>query len=152
MLRTLNIFFATATLWCLYVSCLNTRKTNNTNDNSSKLETVKEDTTRKYYTNLIDSLESVDLAFYLGKTVEELINNDIINTYKYEVWIDEPPGYLNYLCLVYSDKVLLQVKCDTLKYTPRYSSGAFDFESYLKEKITSVKLSSDPYQIKPIRQ
>lgn len=93
----------------------------------------------------LNLLNSVNLKNYIGKTVEELLQNDTIKMYKEKWWEDEPPGKLQSLNLTFTSGLYLKI------YPVRKNGQAvqfsvtnnFDFESFKKLKIQKLILDKD---------
>lgn len=90
--------------------------------------------------NNLDTVNiQVNLKKYIGKTVGELLETDLVKHYKDYNWSDEPPGKLNSLNLNYQNEVNLQIYAQQLKFTPSFSEiNKFNIELFKKEKITKI--------------
>jgi hypothetical protein len=109
---------------------------------------VQGDTVNLFKDTVIrNKLVGLNLYLFRGKTVKELLQNDTIKLYKQYWWTNEPPGKLRSLNLTYARGLYLSVFVDTLKYQPRFSEwNRFDFEKFLKEKVSTVELDRDFFE------
>lgn len=91
-----------------------------------------------------DIFLKVHLKNYIGKSVGELLKDNAIQNYNDYYWSHEPPGKLNSLNLVYSNKINLEIYAHPLKFTPSFSETLnFNLELFKKEKITKIIIVND---------
>jgi hypothetical protein len=103
---------------------------------------LKQDTTMR---NL---LMSVNLKYFIGKTVADLLQNDTIKMYKSYWWTDEPPGKLQSLNLTFARGLYLKI------YPVRQNGQAvqfsmtndFDLEAFKKLKIQELIIDEDYFE------
>jgi hypothetical protein len=90
---------------------------------------------------LLEKLEKVEKQVFIGKTVSSFIKQSTIKSYKDYYFANEPPGHLNSLALVYSDKVFIEIYAQELKYMKSFSATLeWDLKVYSKEKIREIRL------------
>jgi hypothetical protein len=92
---------------------------------------------------LLDKLAKVDKQTFIGKTVGSFIKQSTIKEYKDYYFIDEPPGHLNHLTLVYSDKIHIEIYAQKLEYTKIFSETGWNLKVYAKEKIKEIRLCTE---------
>ncbi|MDJ1482958.1 hypothetical protein QNI16_20820 [Cytophagaceae bacterium YF14B1] len=96
--------------------------------------------------NLLKKLLKVNMKAFKGKTVISFITSPIIKEYREHVLMDEPPGHLSHLLLVYSNKVEIKVYADKLQYTKSFSKTLdWNLSTYGKEKIRQIELCGNGY-------
>lgn len=99
-------------------------------------------------------LLSVDLKKYVGKTVEELLQNDTIKMYKKNWWTDEPPGKLKSLNLTFARGLYLEI------YPVRENGKAvqfsmtkdFDIEAFKKLKIQKLIIDREYFEENVVKE
>jgi hypothetical protein len=93
-------------------------------------------------TTIRNQLIALDLSSFKGKTVEEVLQNEIIGKYKEYWWTDEPPGKLQSLNLTYARGLYLKIfpvrkDGQAVQFS---ETATFDFESFKKLKISELKI------------
>jgi hypothetical protein len=99
-------------------------------------------------TTIRNQLIALDLSTLKGKTVETLLQNEIIGKYKEYWWTDEPPGKLQSLNLTYARGLYLKIfPVQKDGQAAQFSaSGTFDFESFKKLKISELTIDKDFFE------
>ena len=89
-----------------------------------------------------NKLLQIDFNSFIGRKVQDLLNDETIGQYKTHFWSDEPPSILHSLFLTYAPGLYVEVIVNRLKYQPQFSeSREFSFELYKKEKISKINLN-----------
>jgi len=103
---------------------------------------LKQDTTKQTL------LTSVNLKYYIGKTVDELLQNDTIKTHESYWWTDEPPGKLESLNLTFARGLYLKIYPAKRKgQAVQFSiTNDFDFEAFKKLKIQELVMDRDHFE------
>jgi hypothetical protein len=99
-------------------------------------------------------LISVNLKNYIGKPVEELLQNDTIKMYKNYWWSDESPGKLQSLNLTFARGLYIKI------YPVRKNGQAvqfsmtndFDIEAFKKLKIQELIIDKDYFEEKVVKK
>jgi hypothetical protein len=96
--------------------------------------------------SLLNKLMQVNLKKYIGKSVEQLLKDTVINKYKNFWWEDEPPGVLNSLNLTYSRGLYLKIYFKDLKYSSRFTEKCeWELKLIKKEEIGSLVIAKDEF-------
>ncbi len=99
-------------------------------------------------TALRNMLMKVNLKKYIGKTVEELLQNSTIKRYKSYWWSDEPPGKLRSLNLTYARGLYLEIyPAEKEGRAVQFSKiKKFDFEAFKKMEIQDLIIDKDYFE------
>jgi hypothetical protein len=81
---------------------------------------------------------------FIGKTLNEYLSNKILK--KYINWwvVDEPPGKLSSIILIYSEKVWVEIAFSEMLHQRKFNENReWDFNALKKEKIYKIHFSWD---------
>jgi hypothetical protein len=93
---------------------------------------------------LLSEITNLNKSRFIGQTVESFLQNKIIGKFTKFIFVDEPPGVLQYLNLIYSKKISIEIVVKEYIHVKRFTEKrTWKLESFKKEKISKIKVVYD---------
>lgn len=112
---------------------VNTNKLDDT-INIEKLETIYQDT-------ILSKLKRIDFKQFYAMPLDSLLKNTIVKNYKSYILVDEPPGKLSSVLLVYSKEVSLNIYLENFRFSKQFSkNNKWHFSDVRKECVRKTEI------------
>lgn len=90
---------------------------------------------------LLQKLKNLDKKKFVKKSVGTFLKDPLIAKYSSHLFSDEPPGRLQYMTIIFTKNLYIQVYVSDYKYVERFNINRnWNFEKFKKEKVRELRL------------
>lgn len=90
------------------------------------------------------NLNKIDPKNFVNKPITLLLNNEAISRYRELIFVDDPPGVLSGLVLVYPNKITVRLQPATFDHIKKFDMlGKWNLNLFAKEKLKKMEFYYD---------